>query len=213
MNITYLSDDILSMESKYRASFINSLGGFKSVVLIGTINANKQENLAIFSSLFHIGANPALCGLIFRPISEPRHSLDNILETKEYTINHLNKKIYKQAHQTSARYDKSISEFNATQLTAEYIPGIIAPFVKESKIKFVCKLEQKIDLKINGTTLLIGKIIYVSLPKKCIKTDGFIDIEKAGTITLSGLDAYHKTNKINRLSYAKPNSLIKNIPF
>lgn len=213
MIATYLSDDILNMETRYRAAFINSLGGFKSVIMVGTSNSKKEENLAVFSSLFHIGASPALCGLIFRPNEVPRHTLENILETKEYTINHLNKNIYKQAHQTSARYDKSISEFNATQLTAEYVSGIIPPFVKESKIKFVCKLEQKIDLEINGTTLLIGKIIYVSLPKKCIKTDGFIDLEKAGTITLSGLDAYHKTQKMERLSYAKPNGFITSIPF
>ena len=41
--------------------------------------------------------------------------------------------------------------------------------------------------------------------------DGFVDIEKAGSMTVSGLDSYHKTNRIARLSYAKTDSPLKEI--
>ena len=58
----FSSTDISQMEQRFRASFINSLGGFKSVVLVGTANESGETNLAIFNSLFHIGANPPLCG-------------------------------------------------------------------------------------------------------------------------------------------------------
>ncbi|MDZ7625721.1 MAG: hypothetical protein U5J96_14920 [Ignavibacteriaceae bacterium] len=34
--------------------------------------------------------------------------------------------------------------------------------------------------------------------------DGYVDIERAGTIAISGLDSYHETKKTARLSYAKP---------
>jgi hypothetical protein len=51
---------------------------------------------------------------------------------------------------------------------------------------------------------MIGKIIKVMLPDDCVLPDGFIDIERAGTITVSGLDSYHTTNRLSRLSYAKP---------
>jgi flavin reductase (DIM6/NTAB) family NADH-FMN oxidoreductase RutF len=211
MNKEFFQEDILAMEKRYRATFINSLGGFKSVVLVGTRSLKQQENLAIFSSLFHIGANPALCGLIVRPSEVPRHTLNNILETSHYTINHINKAIYKQAHQTSARYPETESEFATTGLTPEYKQKIDAPFVKESTIQFACKLEQKIDLEINGTILLIGKIIYVNVPNSIITTDGFLNIEQAGTLTVSGLDSYHLTNKLERLSYAKPNTIPKSV--
>jgi hypothetical protein len=69
------------METRYRASFVNSLGGFKSVVMIGSKNKKGQENLAIFNSLIHIGANPALCAFIVRPDVSPRHTLENIIES------------------------------------------------------------------------------------------------------------------------------------
>jgi hypothetical protein len=32
-----------------------------------------------------------------------------------------------------------------------------------------------------------------------------LDIEKAKSITCSGLDSYHSTSRLSRLKYAKPN--------
>ena len=37
-----------------------------------------------------------------------------------------------------------------------------------------------------------------------VSKDGYVDIERAGTIAISGLDSYHETKRIARLSYAKP---------
>ncbi len=71
------------------------------------------------------------------------------------------------------------------------------------------QLAQRIDLQVNGTILLIGKILDVYLPDEIVGSDGFIDLEAAGTVTLSGLDAYHHTQKIARLSYAKPDMPLK----
>ena len=100
----YSNDDINGFEKRFRANFINSLGGFKSLVLIGTKSKSGNENLATFSSLFHLGANPALCGIIIRPNEEKQNTLGNIVSTKYYTINHVTPAFYKQAHQCSARY-------------------------------------------------------------------------------------------------------------
>ena len=199
----FSGDAILSMETRKRAAFMNSLSGFKSASLIGTIDTQNNTNLAIFSSVIHLGSNPALVGFINRPDSVDRHTFENILATNCFTINHINKSIYKQAHQTSARYPKNISEFDATGLPTEYIKDFKAPFVKESHIKYGLEFIEKHELKINGTILVIGKVIDVILPESCLLSDGAIDIEMAETIAISGLDSYHATNKIARLSYAK----------
>lgn len=199
--------EILSMEQRYRATFINSLGGFKSVNLIGTKNKKEQSNLAIFNSIVHLGANPPLVGMIVRPDSVERHTYENILETGFYTLNHLNETIYKQAHQSSARYLRHESEFEATGLSEEYKNGFFAPFVKESSIQIALELREKQELIINGTILVIGEIKEVYLPRHALSADGCVDLEKAGTITCSGLDTYSKTIKLARLSYAKPGKL------
>ncbi|AIJ37247.1 flavin reductase [Flavobacterium psychrophilum] len=202
------STEIMNMEKQERVHFINSLGGFKSVSLIGTTNNDRQTNLAVFSSIFHIGANPALIAVVFRPSPPDRDTLKNILETGFYTINHINEKIYKQAHQTSARYDANISEFDATGLQPEYKNNFKAPFVKESNIQLGVEFREKIALTINNTIMIIGEIKDVYFPENCLLKDGFLDLEKANTITCSGLDSYHKTIRLNRLSYAKPDKEI-----
>lgn len=202
--IHFAGDAILAMETRKRAAFMNSLSGFKSASLIGTIDNQNNSNLAIFSSVIHLGSNPALVGFVSRPDTVDRHTFENILATNCFTINHINKSIYKQAHQTSARYPKDVSEFDATGLTSEFQCGIKAPFVKESLIKYALEFVEKHEIKINGTILVIGKVVSVFLPESCLLSDGAIDIEKADTIAISGLDSYHTTNKIARLSYAKP---------
>ncbi|MCM5528426.1 flavin reductase family protein [Parasegetibacter sp. NRK P23] len=198
------SNELIALERRFRANFINSLGGFKSVALIGSRSARGNNNLAVFSSLFHLGADPALCGIIVRPNPEAENTLGNIMHSRHYTINHITEDFVQQAHQTSAKYEHGQSEFDAVGLTPEFEPGVNAPFVKESRIRFACELVQRMDITLNGTFLLIGKIIHILVPDEVVGEDGFIDLEKAGTITTSGLDSYHTTNRIARLAYAKP---------
>lgn len=194
----------MEMEQRKRAQLINSVGGFKSVCLIGTTDNAGNTNLAIFNSIVHIGANPPLICFIMRPDSVERHTLSNIQETGVYTINHLNREIYRQAHQTSARYPKEISEFDAAGLTREYKNAWKAPFVKESVVQLAVDFKERINLSINNTIMIIGQISHIYFPADCIHDDGFLDIEKAGTITCSGLDSYHTTSNLERLPYAKP---------
>lgn len=202
---------IEQLEKQERVHLINSLGGFKSVALVGTVDKNGNENLAIFSSFFHIGANPPLIGMIFRPSPPERDTLHNILETGFYTINHINESIYKQAHQTSARYDTSISEFDATNLKSEYKNDFFAPFVSKSNIQLGIEFKEKIEISANNTIMIIGEIIQIYIPENCLQNDGYIDLEKANTITCSGLDSYHKTIQLDRLSYAKPDKEITSL--
>jgi flavin reductase (DIM6/NTAB) family NADH-FMN oxidoreductase RutF len=203
MKIQITETDLVQMEQRKRANLINSVGGFKSVSLIGTVDDNGQTNLAIFNSIVHIGANPPLIGFVMRPDSVERHTLANILETRFYTINHLNEAIYRQAHQTSAKYPREVSEFDATGLHAEYKGNCKAPFVKESNVQLAVEFKQRIDLDINNTIMIIGEIKDIYFPENCWQADGFLDIEKAGTIACSGLDSYHVTHPLERLPYAK----------
>lgn len=204
----FSSDDMMEMEKQMRVHFINSIGGFKSVSLVGTVDNEGKTNLAIFSSLVHIGASPALVALIFRPSPPERNTLNNLLETGFYTVNHINETIYKKAHQTSARYEKETSEFDETGLTPIYKNDFKAPFVNESLVQLGIEFKEKIDININNTTMVIGEIVQVYFPENCLSNDGFLDLEKAKTITCSGLDSYHITHRLDRLSYAKPNKEI-----
>ena len=203
--------DFEKMERRFRATFFNSVSGYKSVNLIGTSDEKGHTNLAVFNSIFHLGANPPLIGFIVRPHTVERHTFENIIETKEFTINHIAADFFKKAHQTSAKYPREISEFEACDLTAEFIENFKAPFVAESNIKFGLKFVDKKDIEQNGTIFMIGQIEKVILGGDYIGEDGFVDLEKAESVTCVGLDAYYKPEKLARLSYAQPETFPKEI--
>ena len=201
--------DIDQLDKRFRTNFINSLTGFKSVVLIGTADTEGKTNLAIFSQVIHVGANPPLMGVLFRPHTVSRHTLENILATEHFTINHIRPDFVERAHHSSARWD--VSEFDACDLTPIYQNDFSAPFVKEAVIQVGLHLVEAQTLSSNNTVLVVGEIMSVQMPEEYIGADGFVDLEAAQTVTCSGLDAYHTTQKLVRLSYAKPDEPLERL--
>ncbi|TVZ52103.1 flavin reductase family protein [Dokdonia sp. Hel_I_53] len=196
---------ISAMDKRYRANFINSVTGFKSANLLGSISTDNIENLAIFSSITHLGSDPSLLGFITRPNSAPRHTYKNIRDTGIFTVNHVNENIIKEAHQTAARYDESISEFKAAGLHTEYLHNWKAPFLKEAQIKIACEYVSEYQIKENDTVLIVAAIKGVYLPEKALNDDGWINLEITSGVSINGLDSYSKPKLIDRFSYAKPN--------
>jgi flavin reductase (DIM6/NTAB) family NADH-FMN oxidoreductase RutF len=204
-------DTIKSWERFYRSNFINSLTGFKSVSLIGTANANGLPNLAVFSSIVHLGSDPALVGFINRPLAAAHHTIENIQATGVYTINHIHPAFVQQAHQTSAKYETGVNEFEAVNLAAVYKDGIAAPFVAESNIKYALQLEEIIPIKHNNTFLVIGSVTTILIDPLLIQPDGFLALENAASLASLGADAYYKPAPLVRLSYAKPGKPVEEI--
>lgn len=193
---------ILESEKLFRTKLINSLAGIRQVALIGTKSKNGQENAAIFNSLIHLGAHPPLFGFISRPDSVERDTLENIKITGSYTLNYIDKKWLKEAHQTSARYPKEQSEFEATGLTPQYLDDCFAPFVQEAEIKIEMKFQEIVDIEINNTKMIIGSIERIHIPKDRVAEDGLV---KPYDLLLSGgLDAYYTSEFLKKMPYAKP---------
>ncbi|MFK7806344.1 MAG: flavin reductase family protein [Saprospiraceae bacterium] len=203
---TYTLDDILQLEKYYRISLINKISGLKSANLIGTKNSSGQSNLAIFNSVVHIGANPPYLGFICRPLAVERHTYENIKETGYYTINQVPESIHQKAHQTSAKYAREVSEFDACQLTESYLHDFPVPFVGESPIKIGLSFQEEQLIKVNNTVLVIGKIEQVILPDGLIQDDGNINFEEIEGIAINGLDSYYSCKRIGQYSYARPDN-------
>jgi len=198
------NDHLSQMPSRYRAQLINSISGFKSASLIGTCDAENVRNLAIFSSVIHLGSNPAYIGFISRPDSVKRHTLNNIKRTQQFTINHVSEDFWQAAHQTSAKYLESECEFSQTGLNPQYIEGVLPPFVEESQLKYALKLTDIMSISHNNTYLVVGEVTDILCAEEAIKADGYIDIESLHTVTITGLDSYHRTQRLSRLTYATP---------
>lgn len=200
----FSENDFKAWESRYRAHFFNSVVGFKSLALCGSRDQDGNTNLAVINSVVHIGANPPLMGMIIRPATVPRHTLTNIIENDEYTFNHIREDMVDWAHQTSAKYLRGQSEYTKCGFTEYYSGNINAPYVAESTIKIGLRFKERINIRSNHTIMMIGEVVEVILPEDVIGEDGFVDLQKAGSMVGSGLDAYLKTSKIKRMAYAQP---------
>jgi flavin reductase (DIM6/NTAB) family NADH-FMN oxidoreductase RutF len=198
------TDDIKALEQRFRANLINSATGYKPANLIGTRDLDGQTNLAIFSSLVHLGANPPLVGMVIRPAVVPRHSYENILATGKWTVNHVHADFAEQAHYTSAKFPREVSEFERCGLTPHWEADFDAPFVRESRIGFGVVLREELPIQWNGTILLIGEIQCLRIAEGLILPDGQLDLEAADDVCISGLDSYHRVSLLARYPYAQP---------
>lgn len=203
-------EEILTWGSRKRARFVNSLSGFKSATLIGTYDPEYGDNLSIVSSVVHLGSTPPMMGFVLRPPGKDAHTYKNIIKTGICTFSHVNEDIIEQSHQTSARYPRNSSEFEEVGLTSLRINGWKAPCVEESRVRMGLNLIDDIELA-NGCRFLTCEVNWFDVDSRGLCEDGYVDLNKLGGVSISGLDGYHKTPGIFRLSYAKTDVELRKI--
>ena len=199
-------EDLTKMGRVQRINLINSCTGYKSANLIATQSLDGINNVAIFSSVTHLGSDPALIGLIVRPTTVPRDSYKNIKETGYFTVNHVTESMIADAHHTSANYESNISEFDKINLQEEYKKGIIIPFTKGSPVQLYCKYVSEYYIKENDTILVIASIEKLYYNEELAHEDGWLQIDKGNVVALNGLDAYCLPKLIDRFQYARKDS-------
>ena len=195
---------LASLDHLYRINLVNSSSGFKSANLIATKSKDGISNVAVFSSVIHLGSNPPLLGFVTRPTTVPRNTYKNIKETGFYTINHVHDGIIEDAHHCSAKYDASISEFSMTNLEEAYDHASPAPFVKGAPVQMHMQFKEEHHFKINGTIMIIGEIIGLYIKEDILKKDGYIDLAQGKVTAINGLDGYAIPELKTRLPYQKP---------
>jgi len=206
----FTKSDIGYLDHVRRLNIMNSISGIKSVNMIGTKSADGISNLAVFSSVVHLGSSPALMGFILRPKHEVvRDTYENLRATGVFTINHVHRGIIKQSHYTSAKFDSDISEFDQCNLTEEYMDAFNAPFVLESRIKIGLTFKEEIEIKSNQTTLIIGEVEHLMIPNEAVAVNGYVDLEMTESIGVSGLNRYYALKRTLDLPFARSHQLPK----
>ena len=201
-HVTY--SDIMKMDKIFRINLINSCTGYKSANLLATASEDGTTNVAVFSSVTHLGSNPPLLGFVLRPTTVPRNTYANLKETGHFTVNHIHAGIVADAHHTSAKYPGEISEFDKTALKPEFKDGFPAPYVADSQIQIGCSFVNEYKIAENDCLLIIGKMEQLYFADGLQQEDGFLKLDKAGTVTVNGLDGYALPRLLDRFEYARP---------
>ena len=201
--------DIHNLDKIYRINLINSCSGFKSANLLGTISTEGITNVAVFSSVTHLGSNPPTLGFILRPTTVPRNTHKNLKDVGYFTINHIWEEVIEDAHHTSAKYPDDISEFDMTNFEPEFKGNFKAPFVKNAPVQMSMKFIEEIYVPSNDVMLVVAQIQELYVKDELLQNDGLINLSLGNVATINGLDTYAIPKFKKQLTYQRPKEIKK----
>ncbi len=182
----------------------------RPICFASTIDAAGNPNLSPFSFFNIFGSNPTT--LIFSPARRVRdntikHTLENVMATKEVVINVVNYNMVQQMSLASCEYPKGVNEFEKSGFTA-LASEKVKPFrVKESPVQFECKVREIIETGNEGGAgnLVIAEIILMHIDESVLTIDGKIDQHKMDLVGRLGSDWYVRANGDALFEVPKPN--------
>tara|TARA_Y100000768_G_C23982801_1_gene686880 strand:+ start:1969 stop:2577 length:609 start_codon:yes stop_codon:yes gene_type:complete len=194
--------DINRLDKSYKINLINSIVGAKSANLVSSLSRQGVDNIAVFSSVIHLGSTPPLVGFIIRP-QETRitDTYRNIKYLKRYGISSISSKMIAKSHLTSKKTESAESEYELFNIEKDYIDNFPVPFAKESQIKIGLKfIEEKFI--VNKCRLIVGEVEIVKINSSITK-NGNLNFEKDDGITITGISTYNKIKDPIEMPYVK----------
>jgi len=181
----------------------------RPICFASTVDKDGNPNLSPFSFFNVFGSNPPT--MIFSPARRVRdntikHTLENILETKEVVINVVNYAMVQQMNLASCEYPKGVNEFEKSGFTPVE-SQLVKPFrVKESPVQFECVVKQVIYTGEEGGAgnLVICEMLLMHIHDEIINATGGIDQHKIDLVARMGSDWYCRSSQA-MFEVPKPN--------
>ena len=177
------------------------LGGIgpRPIAFASTIDEKGRANLSPFSFFNVFSANPPI--LIFSPARRVRdnttkHTLQNILLTKEVVINIVNYDMVQQMSLASTEYAKGENEFRKAGLTMVR-SDLVKPYrVGESPVQFECRVTKVEALGKEGGAgnLVFSEVVKIHIDSDILDEHGSIDQFKIDQVARMGGNWYSRAN-------------------
>jgi len=181
----------------------------RPICFASTVDGEGNVNLSPFSFFNVFSANPPI--MIFSPARRVRdnstkHTLENVLETKEVVINVVSYAMVHQTSLSSTEYAKGINEFTKAGFTEVVSKKVKPPRVAEAPVQFECKVNDVIALGEEGGAgnLIIAEVVQIHIDESILDNDGRIDPVKIDTVARLGGNWYSRA-KEGLFKVEKPN--------
>ena len=172
----------------------------RPIAFASTVDGVGNVNLSPFSFFNVFSANPPI--LVFSPARRVRdnttkHTLENILITKEVVINIVNYDMVQQMSLSSTEYPDGVNEFIKSGLTEVASDIVKPPRVKEAPVQFECKVNDVIALGNQGGAgnLVIAEVVKLHIKETVLDTDGKIDANKIDAVARMGGNWYNRSRE------------------
>ncbi|MCG2460290.1 flavin reductase family protein [Flavobacteriaceae bacterium F89] len=173
--------------------------GPRPIAFASTVDKKGRPNLAPFSFFNVFGSNPPI--LIFSPSRRVRnnttkHTLENVLKTKEVVINIVSFSMIQQVSLASTEYAEGENEFVKAGFTMVK-SDLVKPFrVAESPVQFECRVIKVEPLGQTGGAgnLIFSEVVKIHIDPNILTGDGRIDQDKIDLVARMGGNWYTRAN-------------------
>ncbi len=183
----------------------------RPIGLISTINAACQANLAPFSFFNVVSTNPPM--VVFSPLRKMKDNslkdtIENIREVPEAVIHIVTHEMIAQVNLTGCSYRGNIDEFRKAGFTKQAARHVRPFLVKESPIKFECRITETKPLGPEGGAgvICLARVICMHVDERLFDANGQIDHTRVQHVGRLGGNWYVRINKSNLFTYEKPDS-------
>ncbi len=195
--ISILPQDIPT--AQLHGYFLGAIGP-RPIALASTLDKNGRPNLSPFSFFNVFSTNPPI--LIFSPARRVRdnsskHTLQNVLGTKEVVINVVTYDMVQQSSLASTEYAEGENEFVKAGLTM-LKSDRVKPFrVAESPVQFECKVTkvESLGMKGGAGNLIFSEVLKIHIKSSILDGIGNIDQSKIDLVARMGGNWYSRANK------------------
>ncbi|GAB5398733.1 MAG: flavin reductase family protein [Aureisphaera sp.] len=172
----------------------------RPICFASTVDKEGNVNLSPYSFFNVFSANPPI--MIFSPARRVRgnttkHTLENILETKEVVINIVSHAMVQQMSLSSTEYAKGVNEFVKAGFTEVASDKVSPPRVGEAPVQFECKVNDVIALGNEGGAgnLVIAEVVQLHVDESILDAEGKIDPYKIDTVSRLGGNWYSRAKE------------------
>lgn len=195
-----LSIDPTSIETPKLHSYLLGAVTPRPICFASTVDSEGNVNLSPYSFFNVFSANPPI--LIFSPARRVRdntvkHTLENVLETKEVVINIVSYKMVQQMSLSSTEYAKGVNEFVKAGFTELASQKVRPPRVAEAKVQLECKVNEIVALGQEGGAgnLVIAEVVQLHINEQILNEKGQIDPTKLDPVSRLGGNWYGRAKK------------------
>ncbi len=172
----------------------------RPICFASTVDKDGNVNLSPYSFFNVFSANPPI--MIFSPARRVRdnttkHTLENIIETKEVVINIVSHAMVQQMSLSSTEYAKGVNEFVKAGFTEVPSEKVKPPRVGESPVQFECRVNDVIALGSEGGAgnLVVAEVVQLHIDESILDASGKIDPIKIDTVSRLGGNWYSRAKE------------------
>ena len=149
-------------------------------VLVSTADKEGKDNLI---TIAWTGTVCSDLPMTYISVRKERYSHHMLLETGEFAINLVTKKLCRAADFCGVRSGRDLDKFQAMSLTREKASTINVPLVKESPVNIECKVTQVIEL--GSHDMFLANVTAVQVDESLLDEKGKLDLNKAHLVAYS----------------------------